>query len=172
MNILKQNFFELFGIPISIEVNHIELDKKYKILQQQFHPDNFSNSTNNEKRVALQISSQINDGYIILSNLISRIEYILKINNFVQDESKTIQDVEFLSKQIELNEFLESIDNNNTDVDNLNKHKSEINNFINELTNIVNSNIESKNFFDAWSNLAKIKFYNNHLNQIERYILS
>ena len=170
MNILKQNFFELFGIPVSIEVNHIELDKKYKILQQQFHPDNFSNSTNNEKRVALQISSQINDGYIILSNLISRIEYILKINNFIQDESKTIQDSKFLSKQIELSEFLESIDYSN--VNNLNSHKLEINNFINELTNIINSNIIDKNFSEAWINLSKIKFYNNHLNQIERHSLS
>mgnify|MGYP001279326904 FL=1 len=170
MNILKQNFFELFGIPISIEVNHIELDKKYKILQQQFHPDNFSNSTNNEKRVALQISSQINDGYIILSNLISRIEYILKINNFIQDESKTIQDSKFLSKQIELSEFLESIDYSN--VNNLNNHKLEINNFINELTNIISSNIIDKNFSEAWVNLSKIKFYNNHLNQIERHSLS
>jgi len=170
MNILKQNFFELFDIPVSIEINNIELDRKYKILQQQFHPDNFLNSTNNEKRISLQLSSKINDGYIILSSLISRIEYILQINNFIQDESKTIQDSKFLSKQIELSEFLESIDYSN--VNNLNSHKLEINNFINELTNIINSNIIDKNFSEAWINLSKIKFYNNHLNQIERHSLS
>tara|TARA_B100001996_G_scaffold95197_1_gene71303 strand:- start:1719 stop:2228 length:510 start_codon:yes stop_codon:yes gene_type:complete len=167
MNILKQNFFELFDIPVSIEINNIELDRKYKILQQQFHPDNFLNSTNNEKRISLQLSSKINDGYIILSSLISRIEYILQINNFIQDESKTIQDDEFLSEQIKLNECLENIDSNNV---NLKKHKLEINDSIDKLTNIINSNIRDKNFSEAWVNLAKIKFYNNHLNHIEKYI--
>jgi len=171
MNILKKNFFELFGIPVSIDINNTELDRKYKILQQQFHPDNFSNSTNHEKRIALQISSQINDGYIILSNLIPRIEYILQINNFVQDESKTIQDNEFLSKQIKLNEFLETINKDNLNTNYLNKHKLEINNFIDELIDLINSNFLNKNFSEAWTNLAKLKFYNNHLNQIEKYIL-
>ena len=72
-----------------------------------------------------------------------------------------------MSEQIKLNECLENIDSNNV---NLKKHKLEINDSIDKLTNIINSNIRDKNFSEAWVNLAKIKFYNNHLNHIEKYI--
>ena len=85
MNILKQNFFELFDIDIAIDISKTELDQKVKVLQTKFHPDNFANSSDLEKRLALQLSSHINDGYKILSDLVLRVEYILKINNFVKD---------------------------------------------------------------------------------------
>ena len=78
MNILKQNFFELFDIDIAIDISKTELDQKVKVLQTKFHPDNFANSSDLEKRLALQLSSHINDGYKILSDLVLRVEYILK----------------------------------------------------------------------------------------------
>ena len=92
MDILKKNFFELFNIGISVDVNKLELDEKVKILQGQFHPDKYANGSDFEKRLALQISSHVNDGHKVLGDIILRIEYILKINNFNMDESKTIND--------------------------------------------------------------------------------
>ena len=50
MDILKKNYFDLFGIEVSIEVNKPALDNKYNNLQQQFHPDKNSNSSSHEKR--------------------------------------------------------------------------------------------------------------------------
>ncbi len=102
MDILKKNFFELFNIEIAIDVNTSELDEKVKTLQNKFHPDKFSSGSDFEKRLALQISSHINDGYKILSDIVRRIEYILKINNFVKDESKTINDINFFSEKLNI----------------------------------------------------------------------
>ena len=110
MDILKKNFFELFNIEIAIDVNRSELDQKVKVLQNKFHPDKFSSGSDFEKRLALQISSHINDGYKILGDIVLRIEYILKINNFVKDESKTINDAQFLQEQIDYNELIESLE--------------------------------------------------------------
>ena len=45
----------------------------------------------------------------ILGDIVLRIEYILKINNFVKDESKTINDINFLQEQIEYSELIESL---------------------------------------------------------------
>ena len=112
MDILKKNFFELFNIKIAIDVNRSELDEKVKVLQNKFHPDKFSSGSDFEKRLALQISSHINDGYKILGDIVLRIEYILKINNFVKDESKTINDINFLQEQIEYSELVESLNDN------------------------------------------------------------
>ena len=64
-----------------------------------------------------------------------------------------------------------TINKDNLNTNYLNKHKLEINNFIDELIDLINSNFLNKNFSEAWTNLAKLKFYNNHLNQIEKYIL-
>ena len=95
MDILKKNFFELFNLDISIDINKSELDERVKILQSKFHPDKYATGSDLEKRLALQISSHVNDGHKILSDVVLRIEYILKINNFIKDESKTIDDINF-----------------------------------------------------------------------------
>ena len=58
MDILKQNFFQLFNIEISVDINKSDLDEKLKILQSNFHPDKFSSGSDFEKRLALQISSK------------------------------------------------------------------------------------------------------------------
>ena len=56
MDILKKNFFELFGIDIAIDINISELDEKVKILQNNFHPDKYAGGSDFEKRLALQLS--------------------------------------------------------------------------------------------------------------------
>ena len=112
MNILKKNFFELFNIDIAVDINKSELDEKVRVLQSKFHPDKYANGSDFEKRLALQISSHINDGYKVLGDIVLRIDYILKINNFVKDESKTINDIEFLQEQIEYSELVETLKEN------------------------------------------------------------
>ena len=45
MKVEKKNFFELFNLPISVDINVESLELNYKKLQKSFHPDNFINST-------------------------------------------------------------------------------------------------------------------------------
>ena len=61
MDILKKNYFDLFGLRIDTKIDPDRLEKSYKILQEQFHPDKYASATNHEKRIVLQISSFIND---------------------------------------------------------------------------------------------------------------
>ena len=75
----KRNFFDLFDLPVSVDVNIDKLEINYKKLQKGLHPDNFVNATSVEQTSALRISSQVNDGYKILKNIETRIEYILTI---------------------------------------------------------------------------------------------
>ena len=39
---LNQNHFELFGIPVRFEVDTGELDRRYRELQREVHPDRFA----------------------------------------------------------------------------------------------------------------------------------
>ena len=52
MDILKKNFFELFGIDIAIDINISELDEKVKIFKNNFHPDKYAGGSDFEKRLS------------------------------------------------------------------------------------------------------------------------
>ena len=165
MDILKQNFFELFNIEISVDINKSDLDEKVKILQNNFHPDKFTNGSDFEKRLALQISSYINDGYKILGDIVLRVEYILKINNFNKDESTTINDIDFLQEQIMYNELIESLKENleeNVIDDNISGIKLKLKNTINN----IKLSYQDREFEDMWQNLSKLRFYINNINEL------
>jgi len=165
MDILKQNFFELFNIEISVDINKSDLDEKVKILQNNFHPDKFTNGSDFEKRLALQISSYINDGYKVLGDIVLRVEYILKINNFNKDESTTINDIDFLQEQIMYNELIESLKENleeNVIDDNLSDIKLKLKNTINN----IKLAYQDRDFEDIWQNLSKLRFYINNINEL------
>jgi molecular chaperone HscB len=165
MDILKQNFFELFNIEISVDINKSDLDEKVKILQNNFHPDKFTNGSDFEKRLALQISSYINDGYKILGDIVLRVEYILKINNFNKDESTTINDIDFLQEQIMYNELIESLKENleeNIIDENLSGIKLKLKNTINN----IKLSYQDREFEDMWQNLSKLRFYINNINEL------
>ena len=165
MDILKQNFFELFNIDISIDVNKSELDKKVKILQDKFHPDRYAGSSDFEKRLALQISSHVNDGYKVLSDIVLRIDYILKINNFIQDESKTINDIDFIKEQIKYSELIEDL-KNNIDHQVIDNHLLEIKSQLKQIIDQVKLAFHSNDFENMWQNLSKLRFYIKNINEL------
>ena len=171
MDILKKNFFELFNLDISIDINKSELDEKVKILQSKFHPDKYARGSDLEKRLALQISSHVNDGYKILSDIVLRIEYILKIKNFIKDESKTINDINFLQEQIDYNELVESLKENN-DNDLIDRHLEKVKVLLKETIDNIKLSFKSKDFEDMWQNLSKLRFYIKNINELVKMRLT
>jgi len=165
MDILKKNFFELFNIDIAIDINKSELDEKVKALQIKFHPDKFASGSDVEKRLALQLSSHINDGYKILSDIVLRIEYILKINNFVKDESKTINDTSFLQEQIEYNELVESLKEHYDD-DLVGNHLNKVKLLLKNSIEDIKLSFKSKDYETMWKNLSKLRFYIKNINNL------
>ncbi|CAI8339535.1 MAG: Co-chaperone protein HscB [Gammaproteobacteria bacterium] len=165
MDILKKNFFELFNIDIAVDINKSELDEKVKALQIKFHPDKFASGSDVEKRLALQLSSHINDGYKILSDIVLRIEYILKINNFVKDESKTINDASFLQEQIEYNELEESLKEHYDD-DLVRNHLNKIKLLLKNSIEDIKLSFKSKDYETMWQHLSKLRFYIKNINNL------
>ena len=171
MDILKKNFFELFNLDISIDINKSELDERVKILQSKFHPDKYATGSDLEKRLALQISSHVNDGHKILSDIVLRIEYILKINNFIKDESKTINDINFLQEQIEYNELVESLKEDN-DNDLIDRHLRKVKVLLKETIDNIKISFKSKDFEDMWQHLSKLRFYIKNINELVKMRLT
>lgn len=107
---LKKNYFELFELPLQFEVEERELADRYKRLQRQLHPDTVATADDRQKRFAVQASSYVNEAYRILSNPVDRAGYLLQQTEHTA-ETTTDQQLtpEFLLRQIQLREELETI---------------------------------------------------------------
>lgn len=107
---LEKNFFELFGIPETFDIDSKDLKRRYQDLQRQFHPDKFANASDQERRMSMQVTAQINEALQTLLNPVQRGRYLLKLSGVdINDESDTRMDPAFLMEQIELREKLENI---------------------------------------------------------------
>jgi molecular chaperone HscB len=107
---LKQNYFALFGLPVSYIVSRATLDERYRELQRLVHPDRFASATDQERRVAMQQATMINEGYRVLKDALARGRYLLELRGHrFDDERSTHQDPTFLMEQIELREELDEV---------------------------------------------------------------
>lgn len=99
--------FELFGLPISYDVDRTKLDSRYRELQRTVHPDRFASATDSERRVSMQLAARINEGYRILKDPLQRGRYLLELmGHRLADDQQTTGDAEFLMEQMELRETL------------------------------------------------------------------
>ncbi len=105
-----QNYFELFGLPVSFGLDGGSLTERYRDLQKVLHPDRFANASDQERRLSLQQAAQVNSAYDTLRDPLSRARYLLQLRGFeYNDESSTISDLEFLEEQMGLREQLADI---------------------------------------------------------------
>lgn len=103
-----QNHFELFHLPQRFAVDMAALDRAYREVQSQVHPDRFVNATDAEKRVAMQWATRANEAYQTLRNPFKRAAYLCELNGIdMQVESNTAMPRDFLMQQMEWREALE-----------------------------------------------------------------
>lgn len=106
---LTADYFELFGMPLSYEVDRDQLAEAYRKLQQQYHPDRFANAPDQERRISLQMASRLNEGNRVLRDPVARARYLLEqMGVDLGTDSQTVRDPEFLMEQMELRETLEA----------------------------------------------------------------
>ena len=98
------NYFELFDIPVNLQVNKNLLTQKYFELQKKFHPDFFTQATEYEQAEALEASSKINKALKTLKNEDETIKYVLELKGVLQEEEKYQLPPDFLMEVMELNE--------------------------------------------------------------------
>ena len=100
------NYFELFEIPVSLQVDKNTLAKKYVALQKKFHPDFYTKETEYEQEEALEKSSLINKALKVLRNPDETIKYVLQLKGLLEEEEKYQLPPAFLMEVMELNEEL------------------------------------------------------------------
>jgi molecular chaperone HscB len=104
-----QNYFELFAIPVSFEVEQETLSLRYRDLQRATHPDRFANASDQEKRLSVQQAALINEAFQTLKSPLPRARYLLELNGITLDDNDTSMDPAFLMEQMELREALAEV---------------------------------------------------------------
>lgn len=96
-----QNHFDLFALPVSFELDTPALERAYRDLQREVHPDRFAAASDAEKRLAAQWATRANEGYQTLKSPLKRGRYFLRINGIdTEEESNTAMPLEFLEQQM------------------------------------------------------------------------
>jgi molecular chaperone HscB len=107
---LSSSYFQLFGLPRSFAVDAAQLDSRYRELQRIVHPDRYVNATDQERRLAMQQVTRINEGYQTLKDPLRRGRYLLELGGFdFSEQHHTTSDPEFLMQQMELREALDEV---------------------------------------------------------------
>ncbi len=108
---LNLNYFALFNLELSFNVNLNQLKSKYFALQQQFHPDCLldqlksnqfnANELNQLTQLIEILSTYINEAYNILKQPLLRAIALLQLNNIQFDLANQQLPHEFLIKHME-----------------------------------------------------------------------
>jgi len=104
---LGKNYFELFGLPATFDIDSADLALRYRDLQRQFHPDRFASATDPERRLSVQLTAQINSALQTLKDPVARARYLLGLQGVdTGEDTDTAMDRAFLMEQMELREAL------------------------------------------------------------------
>src|SRR5688572_9763418 len=82
------DYFAFLGLPRKLTISVPELERRFRDLSRQFHPDYFYNASPTERLASLARSSYLNDAYRTLRNPISRIEHLLAIEGLPSPKSE------------------------------------------------------------------------------------
>ncbi len=101
------DFFTLFGLPRKLEIDLGELQRRFYDWSRKFHPDFFQQSTVEEQAVSLENSALMNSAYRTLRDPISRVEYLIRLEEGAAKEIPAKAPMDLLEEMLEIQETLE-----------------------------------------------------------------
>jgi molecular chaperone HscB len=101
-----ETFFEVLGVPRAMRLDAQQLDRAYREVSKQTHPDRAEAA---ERRAALDRTVIVNDAYRTLKDPQRRAEYLMSLEGVdVASERNTTSNKPLLMEMLELQEELES----------------------------------------------------------------
>lgn len=102
---ISTNYFELFGLAPRFGIDMRTLEMSFLRLQAEFHPDRHASRSDAERRMALQRSTTVNDGYRTLRHPASRAHCLLSLAG--REDGNAVVSTGFLMAQMEWREAIE-----------------------------------------------------------------
>ncbi len=148
-NDFSKNYFDLFGLEKKFSVPQENLDRAYRDIQSQIHPDKFSHAGEAEKRLSMQWATRANEAYQTLKKPLSRARYLLQLHGVdTQEETNTAMPTSFLMEQMEWREAVIEAKQESNHKSLINLHKKLLSQRA-ELLGTLEKQIDAENNFDA-----------------------
>jgi molecular chaperone HscB len=102
LNFARADYFALLGLPRRQALDGEELERLYRDVQANVHPDKHAQGGESDRRLAMQWATKVNEAYLTLKAPLKRAQYLLQLlGHDVQLESNTAMPAEFLVLQME-----------------------------------------------------------------------
>ncbi|KAF8818924.1 Fe-S protein assembly co-chaperone HscB [Rickettsia endosymbiont of Cardiosporidium cionae] len=158
---MTKNYFQLFDLENLFDIDREKLNKKYKELQKQYHPDQIQKKPQQKIDTTIT-SSYINNAYNILKDNYLRAKYLLEISGYALDDSSLNNRLTNDELESILNEF-EYIDTNENKI--LLQYK--LNEYLNNKELLLN---ELARLFTLTRDFSKAQYLTIRLNFINKMI--
>ncbi|MDR3426853.1 MULTISPECIES: Fe-S protein assembly co-chaperone HscB [Silvimonas] len=97
----NQTHFQLFQLPATFALDGKALETQYRALQATYHPDRFASADDAQRRLSLQIATQVNEAWQTLKSPVARARYLLQLNGVdTEEETNTAMPMDFLMNQM------------------------------------------------------------------------
>ena len=103
----QKTYFELLNQPQAFAVDLSSLEAVKTALLSRLHPDRFVTASALEKRIAQQMSVQVNEAYRVLSDDLLRAQYLCKLKGYDVNEHRSMP-ADFLMRQMQWHEALDN----------------------------------------------------------------
>lgn len=154
--ILRQNYFEVFNLPLQYNIDQNNLNINYQKLQKKIHPDNFINHPDN--LLSIMVSAHINNAYSTLNSPLLKTIELLRQNGITLDLNIDKElPADFLILQME---FYEEIENANGNTEKLEDLAQKLANRVYQLDGKIAQNFTINNFTAIVDDAKKLAFYN------------
>ena len=104
------NYFDLFEIPVQLNVNAAALSGKFFELSKKYHPDYYINKGEEAQAEALEKSALLNKALKTFQKPDETIKYVLQLKGLLEEEEKYELPPDFLMEVLEINEQLMDAD--------------------------------------------------------------
>lgn len=153
------NHFELFDLPVALDIDLVALKASFLKLQQLHHPDKAL-----DKDQALIMSSDINQAYKVLSQVDSRAAYLLSLKKQDHHLDQSIHDFEFLQSALEIREQLDEADSQ----EQLITLRNEVKQWVDGLIREFKIDYSDEDWSEARDTVRKLRFFQRVLNDIDK----
>ena len=171
---LQQNYFELFGLPVTFNVDLALLAERYRAVQGSVHPDRFADAGDRERRLSLQYATLANEAYATLKSPLKRAIYLMQLRGrdlAAEGTGGEQMDPAFLMQQIELREALEEIDTSSVPARDLAQLRTQVRSVLAELESEFVTALETRDKLSmdaAERAVRKMQFMHKLLQQTDR----
>lgn len=100
------DYFELYGLPISFNPDVKLVKQKFYELSKKYHPDFFTNESEEKQQEVLDLSTLNNKAFQVLNDPQKRIPYILSLKGLLEEGENYKLPQTFLMEMMDVNEAL------------------------------------------------------------------